>query len=165
MVAGAPFKASENDYDWLGRGIYFWEFGYDRAQSFAWGKHGSSKRPKAVGALIQLGRCFDLLDRNFTRALEAAFPSFEQAMRAKRWELPKNDGKTPDKKLRRLDCAVLNWYLAFSEKQGDRYDTVRGCFSEGNPVFEGSFIHQQAHIQLAVRNPECILGVFRPSTE
>lgn len=27
-------QTSENDYDWLGRGIYFWEFGADRAFRF-----------------------------------------------------------------------------------------------------------------------------------
>jgi len=32
IVGGTrSLKASENDYDWLGSGIYFWEFGYDRA--------------------------------------------------------------------------------------------------------------------------------------
>ena len=25
LLAGSPFKPSENDYDWLGPGIYFWE--------------------------------------------------------------------------------------------------------------------------------------------
>ncbi len=25
LLAGEPFKASSNDYDWLGPGIYFWK--------------------------------------------------------------------------------------------------------------------------------------------
>jgi hypothetical protein len=25
LLGGTPFQASENDYDWLGPGIYFWE--------------------------------------------------------------------------------------------------------------------------------------------
>ena len=35
LLAGRSFNPSENDYDWLGRGIYFWEFGPDRAYRFA----------------------------------------------------------------------------------------------------------------------------------
>jgi hypothetical protein len=35
LLDGEPFVASENTYDWLGSGIYFWEFGPDRALSFA----------------------------------------------------------------------------------------------------------------------------------
>jgi len=45
-VAGSPrsyggafvspgVKKSQNDYDWLGSGIYFWEYGADRALRFA----------------------------------------------------------------------------------------------------------------------------------
>lgn len=35
LLKGAPFSPSQNDFDWLGRGIYFWEFGAKRAQEFA----------------------------------------------------------------------------------------------------------------------------------
>jgi hypothetical protein len=35
LLAGDPFKKSQNDYDWLGEGIYFWEYGADRALKFA----------------------------------------------------------------------------------------------------------------------------------
>ena len=65
--------------------------------------------------------------------------------------------------MRKRDCAVLNWYLeALENSGGPRYDTVRGCFLEGGPAFSGSKISKEAHIQIAVRNPDCILGVFRP---
>jgi hypothetical protein len=32
LIEGEPFKASENDYDWLGPGIYFWESNPQRAR-------------------------------------------------------------------------------------------------------------------------------------
>jgi len=35
LLRGEPFKKSQNDYDWLGEGIYFWEYGADRAMKFA----------------------------------------------------------------------------------------------------------------------------------
>jgi hypothetical protein len=39
---------------------------------------------------------------------------------------------------------------------------VRGGFLEGEPVFPGSGILRESHIQISVRNPTCVLGVFRP---
>lgn len=29
------FKKSQNKYDWLGEGVYFWEYGADRARRWA----------------------------------------------------------------------------------------------------------------------------------
>ncbi len=37
-----PLKASENSYDWLGHGIYFWEQNLKRAKEWATRKHGKS---------------------------------------------------------------------------------------------------------------------------
>ena len=34
VLDGEPLKASKNDYDWLGHGVYFWEFGAIRALEF-----------------------------------------------------------------------------------------------------------------------------------
>lgn len=74
LLAGMPFKPSENDFDWLGRGIYFWEHGSDRALRFAQFQkdRGKVKEPAVVGAIIQLGHCFDLMDTHFTRELPKA---------------------------------------------------------------------------------------------
>lgn len=80
--------------------------------------------------------------------------------------LPINSGDTPDKKARRLDCAVLNlWLQHLSDSQSIVYDTVRCGFVEGPPAFAGSGISHQSHVQLAVRTPACVAGVFRPSME
>ena len=35
LLDGDTFTPSENDFDWLGSGIYFWEYGADRALRFA----------------------------------------------------------------------------------------------------------------------------------
>lgn len=42
------------------------------------------------------------------------------------------------------------------------FDSVRGVFIEGGPAFEGSGIFEKSHIQICVRNPNCIPGFFRP---
>jgi hypothetical protein len=46
LLGGASFKKSQNDYDWLGEGIYLWEFGADRALKFAQDqqRRGKSRR-------------------------------------------------------------------------------------------------------------------------
>ena len=40
-------------------------------------------------------------------------------------------------------------------------DTVRGIFTEGQNLYPGSGFKSKTHIQVAVRNEECIKGVFR----
>ena len=62
---------SQNTYDWLGHGIYFWEYAPERAK--AWGEGG------VVGAVIQLGTCLDLTDVNYTALLTAEFETIRHA--------------------------------------------------------------------------------------
>jgi hypothetical protein len=159
------FKASENDYDWLGSGIYFWEFGYDRALRWAKAqvKRRKSGEAAVVGAVIQLGNCFDLLDTGSTAKLAEAHSAFVKAL-PEGTKVPTNRNlkSDRDRKLRQLDCAVLNFYLKALDEERRGYDSVRGAFIEGEPAFEGSDIKKENHIQIAVRTPACILGVFRP---
>lgn len=164
ILAGEAFKPSVNDYDWLGHGIYFWEYGADRAMRFARNQQGRGKvkTPAVVGAVIQLGSCFDLFDTRYTADLADAY-TLARAVYGTR--LPKNAGNTRDLVLRRRDCAVLNVFLHVIKQDGVIYDAVRCGFTEGKPAFPGSGIRTETHIQLAVRNPSCILGVFRPTME
>lgn len=167
VLAGEPLEKSRNDYDWLGEGIYFWEFGVDRALKFATFQKGRGKvkEPAVIGAIIKLGRCFDLMDTKYTQELPGAFEVFKKVKRRAREPLPINQGGTPEKKLRHRDCAVLNFYLQALEEEGVLFDTVRCAFMEGPPAFPGSGIRRESHVQLAVRNPTCIVGVFRPIME
>lgn len=43
-----------------------------------------------------------------------------------------------------------------------QYDSVRGVFFEGHPIYESSGFMEQSHIQICVRNPNCIKGFFCP---
>jgi hypothetical protein len=102
----------------------------------------------------------------YTAFLRDAFPSFKANHREAHRPLPSNAGlrqRASDLVLRRLDCAMLNWATGQLEKnRGIPFQTVRGVFMEGEPAFPGSCIMEKSHIQVAVRDPGCIVGVFRP---
>lgn len=40
-------------------------------------------------------------------------------------------------------------------------DSVRGVFTEGKPIYPGAGFDEKTHIQIVVRNQDCIKGVFR----
>ena len=91
--------------------------------------------------------------------LAAEFTRYAAAQRRRRKPLPENRGKRHD-----LDCAVINSAITRHARRGGRpIQTVRGAFLEGEPVFPGSGILRESHIQIAVRDPSCILGLFRPT--
>lgn len=70
LVSGTAFGPSQNDDDWLGHGIYFWEYAPQQAWWWAERRHG--EEGAVVGALVRLGRCIDLLDPSNVALLEAA---------------------------------------------------------------------------------------------
>src|SRR5262245_51995978 len=81
LLHGEKFRRSRNDYDWLGEGVYFWEYGADRALAFAHDqqRRGKLTSPAIVGAILQLGRCFDLMDTRFTSELPTAFQTLKKS--------------------------------------------------------------------------------------
>jgi hypothetical protein len=147
-VSISQWQPSGNPYDWLGLGIYFWEYAPERAR--VWGDGG------VIGAVIQLGRCLDLTDIRYTDFLSPAYQTVKRAFRQHTRKLPRNRGKRRD-----LDCLVIN-SMILGQPEGERYQTVRCPFLEGRPAFPGSHILRESHVQIAVRDRVCILGVFRP---
>lgn len=130
LLEGEGFKHSKNSWDWLGHGIYFWEFGLQRAYDWAQERWGSQGREFAVvGALIQLGNCLDLLDTDHTRRLAQVAAVLQEKV-----ELPENRDKRRD-----LDCFLVNSYCNEMEEVV-AFDTVRGLFQEGAPIVDGSEI-------------------------
>ena len=67
-------------------------------------------------------------------------------------------------RLRDRDCLVINHCLDVLDMEA-RWKTVRGAFEEGAEAFPGAAVRKASHIQIAVRDPGCILGVFRPNLE
>jgi hypothetical protein len=166
VLAGKDaLKPSAKDYDWLGSGIYFWADSPERAWDWA-NSHPNSKhikKPFVVGALIYPGLCLNLTDYGVIEQLRAAH---KVLVAGNTPEMPQNsfmkDGITM---LRRLDCAVIETLHRLREDQGDEpYDSVYGVFDEGEPAFDGAGFRSKTHIQIAVRNPDVIVGYFRVDT-
>ncbi len=170
LTGKKKLNASLNAYDWLGSGIYFWEHGPMRALEWAIQqskrKGSQIKEPAVVGAIIQLGNCFDLLDVKFTQMLSEAADSLIQAMKLQGITLPTNQSvglHDYDWLRRERDCIVLNNVIPDLEsRKRTTYHSVRGVFQEGAPAFDGAGIKLKSHIQLAVRDPRAIIGYFQP---
>ncbi len=153
-VAVDDWRPSENEFDWLGHGIYFWEHSPERARRWA-GADGI-----VIGAVIQLGSCLDLTDLRYTELLAKSFAALAKDYAEKGWQLPQNSGR--EFKNRRLDCLVINELQTAAAGQ---VQTVRGAFEEGDEAFPGAGRKKETHIQVAVRDRQCILGIFRPVQE
>ena len=180
LLAGAEFQQSNKAYDWLGPGAYFWEGDWQRAEEWATQRTGSRayKNPTVVGAVIDLGNCLDLTTRRHLDLIAHYYQLFAAEQIAAGEPLPKNldlAGQAPgDKLMRYLDRAVISYLHeqideAIAERPGDRsapafqpFDTVRGLFPEGEAAYPGAGFLKKTHTQIAVRNPACIKGVFRP---
>lgn len=158
-------KPSEKDHDWLGHGIYFWEGNPSRAQ--AWALHrqadGKIETPFVLGAIIDLRHCLDLFDHDALEQVKDAFSELEKTFAKAKAPMPRNVGPTPDKAGRGLDCAVMNYLHRYRlEQHEEEYDSVRGPFLEGEALYLNAGFRSENHIQLCVRNTDCIKGYFRP---
>jgi hypothetical protein len=164
LLRGEKFKPSENDYDWLGSGIYFWENNPQRALDFAYEamkRTGSKIRePFVVGAVVDLGACLDLTTATSITLVRIAYESLRADFEMAGEPLPTN---SKDGLRRKLDCLVLNRVrLLQVRRQPDAaIQTVKGVFMEGDPAYSGGGFPEKTHIQIAVCDASCIKGVFR----
>lgn len=161
-------KASKNDYDWLGHGIYFWENSPARALDFAneaaKRNENNIKTPAVLGAVIDIGNCLDLLDSANLKMVKEAYEELKSIVAMAGGKLPEN--KIPkgygrnEFLLRHLDCYVIEHLLKTTN-----FDSVRGLFPEGAELYPGAGFRIKDHIQICIRNPNCIKGFFLPRTD
>ena len=162
FIHGHHLIPSTNTYDWLGHGIYFWENNYDRAMD--WAVSHFHDKAAVVGAIIDLGNCLNLSDGQFYPLLVDAYVTLKERLTSQGIDMPKNYGRRgPDTLLRDLDCSVIEQLHDNFEALGNEgFDSVRGLFIEGDPVYPGSGLNNKTHIQLCIVNPNCIKGYFKP---
>jgi hypothetical protein len=161
---------SRNRHDWLGSGIYFWENNYARAMDFATNPPGKKKfdAPSVLGAVIDLQFCLDLLDSAWLERVKFSYHSLSISAETIGLELPHNKAvkNSNDLLIRELDCAVIEYlHLMRIERGLKPFDSVRGVFIEGQELYPGAGFHDKNHIQICIRNPNCIKGFFLPRDE
>ena len=162
-----PLNQSLNNYDWLGNGIYFWENSPSRALEFA--KEMKSKNnintPCVIGSFIQLGNCFDLLDFENLQYLKYGYVLVKSLFDKQNEALPLNKVAKDSNEflLRQLDCAVIEGIHKIRIQQAlESFDSVRGVFWEGQELYPNAGFREKDHIQICIRNPNCIRGFFYP---
>lgn len=163
---------SKNDYDWLGHGIYFWENNRHRAIRFAQELQEHMRRnkpqinqPATLGAVIDMGYCLDLMDAECLQLIRTSYEKLVVAYDNFGVKLPENKTATFSKQklIRNLDCAVIE--NLHELRQGlclKPFDSVRSLFVEGEELYPNAGFNEKNHIQLCVRNPNCIKGYFIP---
>jgi hypothetical protein len=177
------YKISQKPFDWLGHGLYFWENNYDRALQWANDKKelGRIKTPAVIGAVLHLGRCCDFLDKRYIGLLAQYFTIMQSRYKKLGKALPENKNlphdQHKDKVLRHRDCSVIEFMHSeiYDQVKIDLqtkgftdykiFDSTRGVFTEGGPAFEGAGLFEKSHIQICIRNPNCIQGFFMPREE
>jgi hypothetical protein len=160
-------QPSENDYDWLGPGIYFWVDSPERALD--WAKDRKQRRPQemgepsVVGAFAYSGNCLNLTDYGVMDELSLAYRATETLFKRAESPLPVNSDRRNGIYLKRqLDCAVIQMVHELRRDQEEPpYDTVYGVFEEGSEVYPGPGFLNKTHVQISICNPEMILGYFR----
>lgn len=167
-----PLKESINSYDWLGNGTYFWENSPSRAFEFATHLKNNPtkskspiKEPFVLGAIVSLGNCLDLLDYRKLNLLKLGYEVMASTGNLSKKPLPKNKpvGNLHELMLRELDCAVIETIHKIRAEEGlAPFDSVKGVFWEGKELYPNAGFREKDHIQICVRNPNCIKGIFLP---
>jgi len=181
LVQPNKYKISKETFDWLGHGIYFWENNYARALEWAIDKkkRNPSIKPSVVGAIILLGNCCDLTDKVYIDIVKSYYHKLRNDYLRMDQALPvnKNLKDSKDKLLRELDCTLLEYLhnnqlaqykhdlLIKSYSDYPMFDSTRAAFIEGAPAYSGAGIFDKSHIQICVRNSNCIKGFFMPRNE
>ncbi len=168
---------SNNKYDWLGPGVYFFENDLERAQQFAQAAHDQPAKlytkqpiatPSVVGAVLRISRWLDMTTQFGMANWVAAFKSLESSQRTTGQKMPENkaaDAEDTTVLLRRLDCAVfMLLHQLRAEQQYPAIQAVRAAFYQGQPLAKSSSeFREQTHMQIALRDNACVVGWFLPS--
>lgn len=162
----SSLRLSNNPWDWLGKGMYFWE--HDPTHTLQYAIEVSEKEqfakgkietPFVLGAVIDLKNCWNLPTDEGVKLLESGYNGLQKSTSLAGTPMPENKGFA----IRNLDCAVIEYIHQINDDNNiQSFDSVRGAFQKGNPVYPSTTITQQNHIQICVRNPECVKGYFLP---
>jgi hypothetical protein len=168
-IRRSGFEYSENPWDWLGKGVYFFE----AAPSLAgdWSRQlvgrlaskGIAAKPAVVSATLNLEGCIDLLDNDWIGAIQecarrlSAEGLLEQqhglrlrsaANRA--FIVADYDMPLASHRYNASDCQVINALWGYLRDGGDTAPAIRAPFVLGRQLYSNSFFFHESHVQIAV---------------
>ena len=163
ILSSRTFRLSRKEYDWLGEGFYFFEYAPFRA--WQWAEAVAERdggTPAVIKANVVLGRCLNLLDIAHIDGLPDVYEAVKQKYEEEGLKIPRNT----DRGAHFLDQEVINLYCNLVDQETSMgFQTVRGCFPEGLPVYTGSKILRRTHVQITVRDLSCISEVGQVPTD
>lgn len=179
--AQSRIMISNNDYDWLGTGAYFFQDAPLRAWKWAtnWATVASGEAPAVIAADIDLDGCFDLLDIDNWRFIETAYNRFNFVYRSvglpvpaqaapivrsaggQRYHVASPQPVVGQSGRNLVDCAVVRLALQlFTKSTGKTVRSVRGAFIEGREMHDNSYFFDHMHVQIAVLKTRGVLSNF-----
>lgn len=168
---------SNNRYDWLGPGAYFFENDPERADLFARASHDNpAKRytalpiatPSVVGAVLDIDRWLDMTTQAGIHQFQLAFQGMAEVLQKNNAPIPRNRPASEDDSetiYRALDNAVFKWLhqiRATNVPPLAAFQAVRAAFLQGQNLAPTSAFHSTTHIQIALRDNNCVVGWFLP---
>ena len=158
-------KPSNNSWDWLGPGIYFWEHDPLRSLTYAIenakGAQFNSQpieKPFVLGAIIELGNCLNLVESESLEIIAEAYIGLQKLYDVLKMPMPLNNGDN-----RSLDCEVIKFiHQANKMESQPGFQTVRSAFQQGDEVYPGASFSARHHLQVCVLDKSVIKGYFLP---
>lgn len=148
------FHLSQNSYDWLGDGVYFFQDALSMAWEWANSRHPNE--PAVIGAELALVDCIDLLDTAWNPILADIYDEYIRLLKASMLSPPVQEGGA-----HRLDREVINYAIGVLTRNGTEIACVRGAFVEGMPVYPGSALFDRTHVQISVRDlSKCVRRIW-----
>lgn len=179
LVSGRlPYlEQSQNPYDWLGPGAYFFEGDVERAYIFASASHKYPDKmytarpvgtPAVVGAVLRVQHWLDMTTQTGINEFIMAYPGLLVGLAETGSPVPENSAAGEDDAdtiLRKLDNAVFAFIhdvRANHVPPSLPFQAVRGAFHQGVEVAPKSGFHKGTHVQIALRDNSCVEGWFLP---
>lgn len=170
-------RPSDNNYDWLGPGFYVFENDAVRAQKLSAASNAHPQKlytkepiatPAVVGVVLRIQRWLDMTTQEGLQRFTDSYEVLRDLLDDDELALLTNeaaDSSDNEYILRRLDNSVFRTLHQIHDEaygNGMFYQAVRGAFPQGDFITNHSF-RTDSHIQIAVRDPACVVGWFLPA--
>ncbi len=172
------FEHSRNEWDWLGKGVYFFESAPTLARDWSeqltarLATKGIVAKSAVVSATLRLDGCIDLLDNEWVGAIQecAGRLTAEGMLKTQHGLRLRSAGNEASVicdydmplssyRYNAADCQVMNALWGYLRDDGDTAPSIRAPFVLGKQLFSNSFFFHESHVQIAVIDPSVISDV------